>query len=448
MKPASCRTIALRLSRLRTGLPSLASNNNNQSFHHQRCLASTLAKDGRIASARTKAGSSFSTAVMEADSDDDDEQEQEYHSNTTITPPAETRNVWGHKASRNSVAARTQSATRRNNYQQPPNPNSNQTNGQASSAPQLTECTCGFQKQQDLHEDAHEPLPPPLPKPVYSVHKRVLPPNLTALSSPEGRQYLLESMSNNTAESYWALTEQFVNQSDPAYCGVTTLLMVLNAMNIDPNVRWKGGWRFYGDEDVLLQRCCLNADRIRRVGITMEQFMILGTCHGMEITMKRPTTTASSTSNATSQPRYTLEDFRNDIRQTLDSRLNRNNSILVTSFSRAALQQTGDGHYSPIAAYHEASDQVLVLDVARFKYAPYWAFVEDLYQAMEPLDKATQLPRGWYIMRPPSVASYQHETKTEDRRPAHLVPEVYEKESCPVGKIKVEFCPAKDPTNQ
>ena len=33
-----------------------------------------------------------------------------------------------------------------------------------------------------------------------------------------------------------------------------TLLMILNSMNIDPNSRWKGGWRFYGDEDVLLEK--------------------------------------------------------------------------------------------------------------------------------------------------------------------------------------------------
>lgn len=306
----------------------------------------------------------------------------------------------------------------------------------------ILKCTCGYQDQKDVQDDhIHEPLPPPLPKPVYSVHKRVLPSNLTALSAPEGRRYLHESMTAQMAESYWALTEQFVNQSDPAYCGVTTLLMTLNAMNVDPNIRWKGGWRYYADEDILLSRCCLNAERIRRVGITMEQFMILGTCHGMRITMKRP----AVGNTPQSAPKYFLEDFRADIRRILDSRVNDQNSVLVTSFSRSALQQTGDGHFSPIAAYHEESDQVLVLDVARFKYAPYWVGVEELFRSMEPLDPHTDMPRGWYIMSPPAMQQHTNSYKmaSEDRRPAHLVPESHEQEACPVGKIKVQFCPAK-----
>ena len=37
-----------------------------------------------------------------------------------------------------------------------------------------------------------------------------------------------------------------------------------------------------------------------------------------------------------------------------------------------ALLQTGDGHFSPVAGYHAGTDSVLVLDVARFKYPPYW----------------------------------------------------------------------------
>jgi glutathione gamma-glutamylcysteinyltransferase len=315
----------------------------------------------------------------------------------------------------------------------------------AKAKEEVRPCTCGLKDQKELQLDNRQPLPPPLPKPTYSVHKRVLPATLIALSSPEGRQLLVESLANQTAESYWSLTEQFVNQSDPAFCGVTTLLMVLNAMNMDPNVRWKGGWRYYGDEDVLLQRCCLNAERIRRVGITMEQFMTLGCCHGMRITMKRPAVVLDEETKRLppmSAPHYTLEEFRKDIQQTLDSRFNKENAILVSSFSRAALKQTGDGHFSPIAAYHQEKDQVLILDVARFKYSPYWVSIEDLYKSMEPLDEATQWPRGWYIMKPPIETKSYYEVTSEEQRPAHLVSEATEGDRCPVGKIKVQFCPA------
>eukprot|EP00536_Pseudo-nitzschia_multiseries_P002751 jgi/Psemu1/251948/estExt_Genewise1Plus.C_380029 len=270
-------------------------------------------------------------------------------------------------------------------------------------------------------------LPPPLPEPKYSVHKRVLPAQLTAFSSQQGKRYLMEAFASGTAESYWKLTEHFVNQSDPAFCGVTTLLMCLNAMCIDPNIRWRGGWRYYGNEDVLLNRCCFSAERIRRQGIVMEDFARLGRCQGLTIDMKRP-----------------LSEERSQDKPTNNSDMNGNAShqpILVVSFSRLALGQTGDGHFSPIAAYHEETDQVLILDVARFKYAPYWVGVDELFESMREEDSVTHKPRGWFVLSPPkNHECIDDEHGQEARRPIEFVPKVGEPEVCPISGIKVHFC--------
>lgn len=40
---------------------------------------------------------------------------------------------------------------------------------------------------------------------------------------------------------------------------------------------------------------------------------------------------------------------------------------MALGYSRRTLGQTGDGHFSPVAAYAAESDMTLVLDVARFK---------------------------------------------------------------------------------
>ena len=116
-------------------------------------------------------------------------------------------------------------------------------------------------------------------------------------------------------------------------------------------------------------------------------------------------------------------------------------SILVVSFSRGALQQTGDGHFSPLAAYHAETDQVLLLDVARFKYAPYWVSVQDLYNSMLPLDSVTKKPRGWFLLYPPKNSS-RASLSREDRRPAELVPKVGDQDPCPASKVKIDFCKA------
>jgi glutathione gamma-glutamylcysteinyltransferase len=226
--------------------------------------------------------------------------------------------------------------------------------------------------------------------------------------------------------------------------------MTLNALAVDPNVRWKGGWRYFGSEDVLLAHCCINPERVRRIGITMEEFGHLATCQGLHVTMKRAMASHPTAEEERNQHKYySVEHFRRDVQTVLqEDPLQQQDSsktgILIVSFSRAALGQTGDGHFSPLAAYHAETDQVLVLDVARFKYQPYWVKVDDLYAAMSPRDQATQKPRGWYIVHPPTVsASYKGlQITSEDVRPAALVPTVGQGSPCPVNVIKVDFCKA------
>lgn len=294
--------------------------------------------------------------------------------------------------------------------------------------------TCKCCEHQTSKSFSMQVLPPPLPEPQYSVRRRVLPDNLVALNSPVGRRWLIEAMTRESAAPYIILTEHFCNQSDPAFCGVTTLLIVLNALAIDPMVRWKGGWRYFGDEDVLLSNCCLSAEYVRRVGVTMEQLKQMAVCHGLQVQMERP--------------RDNVDLFRSHIQEFLQQE---NKGIVVVSYSRSALGQTGEGHFSPIAAYHEESDQVLILDVARFKYQPYWVPVTVLFEAMTLLDKVTSKPRGWYLMQPPlPSSSYKGLNITsEERRPASLVPLAGKGVPlCPIHTVKVDFCQAVRPRNQ
>eukprot|EP00521_Asterionellopsis_glacialis_P011574 CAMPEP_0195306766 /NCGR_PEP_ID=MMETSP0707-20130614/37367_1 /TAXON_ID=33640 /ORGANISM="Asterionellopsis glacialis, Strain CCMP134" /LENGTH=537 /DNA_ID=CAMNT_0040370993 /DNA_START=87 /DNA_END=1700 /DNA_ORIENTATION=- len=317
------------------------------------------------------------------------------------------------------------------------------------------------------NNNSYTELPPPLPEPLYTFHKRVLPPSCTALgASPQGRRRLLEALSNNTAESYWALSEHFTNQSDPAFCGVTTLLVVLNAMCVDPHVRWRHGWRWYGDEELLLDRCCIPPEKIRRARITIEEFANLAKCQGLKVTLRRPTTVqisnkSTNNDNATNGEvcQDDLQQFRNDILRMVQSPplstendTNENcqggyqqgsQGILVVSFARSSLGQTGEGYFSPIAAYQEDTDSVLVMDVARFKYAPYWVAVKDLYNAMQPLDGITNRPRGWFLLYPPSISPNIHggpHKSDEHQRPANIVRQVGEGDMCPIGKIKIDYC--------
>ena len=54
----------------------------------------------------------------------------------------------------------------------------------------------------------------------------------------------------NQAAQYFELAEQFLTQSEPPLCGLATIAMILNSLNIDPQRVWQHPWRWY-DEKML-----------------------------------------------------------------------------------------------------------------------------------------------------------------------------------------------------
>lgn len=73
-------------------------------------------------------------------------------------------------------------------------------------------------------------------------------------------------------------------------------------------------------------------------------------------------------------------------------------SFLIVSYTRKVIGQTGTGHFSPIGAYDESSDHVLVLDTARFKYGPHWIPLALMFEALLPLDLDTGKSRGYMVL--------------------------------------------------
>lgn len=193
-------------------------------------------------------------------------------------------------------------------------------------------------------------------------------------------------------EPYFPLSEQFVTQSEPSLCGLGSLTMVMNALRVDPRRIWKDasepGWRWWTDE-MFLTRCSGSMDVLQKLGITMEEFRLLGLANGATVRMHRPTDTAES-----------VDTFRSKIVRAM----RRDDSFIVLNFSRASLKQTGNGHFSPLGGYHSKSDSVLVLDVARFKYPPYWAPLPSLWKACCSVDTLTSRSRGWFQLASASSA--------------------------------------------
>jgi hypothetical protein len=87
----------------------------------------------------------------------------------------------------------------------------------------------------------------------------------------------------------------------------------------------------------------------------------------------------------------TLEDFRN----YAVANLRRPKDFMIVNYRREVLGQNRGGHFSPLAAWHEASDRFLVLDTADYKYPPMWVPAGMLFAAMADVDQSSGRSRGY-----------------------------------------------------
>jgi glutathione gamma-glutamylcysteinyltransferase len=235
----------------------------------------------------------------------------------------------------------------------------------------------------------------PAPESLPEFYKRELLPPCVDYCSAEGKARLIRALVNGDGEMFLPLSAQFRTQDDPAFCGLSTLVMSLNALQVDPQRRWKGSsvWRWY-DEDML--SCCEPVDSVRKKGISLDSLACLARCQGVVADVYRPPVPGGK------HVGWTEGAFRDMLLKSVRS----SNLVMVVSFSRTALNQTGGGHFSPIAAFDAETDSVLVMDVARFKLPPFWVPVSDLYGSTVPPDPDTGLPRGWMMIKRLAAAPF------------------------------------------
>ncbi|KAG8079211.1 hypothetical protein GUJ93_ZPchr0007g3981 [Zizania palustris] len=214
---------------------------------------------------------------------------------------------------------------------------------------------------------------------MASLYRRVLPsPPAVEFASEEGKRLFAEALQSGTLQGFFNLISCFQTQSEPAFCGLASLSVVLNALAIDPGRQWKGPWRWF-DESML--DCCEPLDKVKAEGITFGKLACLAHCAGAKVRSFRA-------------DQATIHDLRDHLVRCASSQ----DCHLIASYHRKPFKQTGTGHFSPIGGYHAGQDMALVLDVARFKYPPHWVPLPLLWEAMNTTDEATGLLRGFMLI--------------------------------------------------
>lgn len=207
-----------------------------------------------------------------------------------------------------------------------------------------------------------------------------LPEQLIPLTSAEGQILLRDS---EALADYVPLTSQFTTQINQAFCGVASMVMVLNALEVPAPLALEWDRNYFTQENIFSDQteAIIGRDAIARQGLTLTELSgILETYpvnaeihHGSDVS---------------------LEEFRSLIRANLETS---DNYVLINYLRRAIGQERG-GHISPLAAYDADTDQFLILDVSRYKYPPVWVQAETLWESINTTDSVSGKTRGFLLI--------------------------------------------------
>jgi hypothetical protein len=186
------------------------------------------------------------------------------------------------------------------------------------------------------------------------------------LSSPQGQAIFAQSDHRN----YWRMAQFYVTQDNMHYCGIASMVMVLNSLNIPaPKVFPDENYRLFTQENLFTLpavRALLDPKEIATRGVIFKTL-----AHSLE--------TFALKVNFVYAGEYPYAVFHREFVKALIQ----DGHYVVACYDRGLLHQQGSGHCSPLAAYDDHTDRVLIMDVSRFDGEPFWVTVEDLYIAMK-----------------------------------------------------------------
>jgi Phytochelatin synthase len=208
-----------------------------------------------------------------------------------------------------------------------------------------------------------------------------LPENLTGFSTHDGEVYFGES---DAHEAYFPLASNFLTQKTQSYCGVASIVMVLNALGVPaPPVPEYEPYRTFTQDNVLSVRtdAILPRETLARQGMTLDQ--IGGILRTQPVKV---------------EVHHASESSVDEFLKLASAYLREPGHFVIVNYLRKALGEQTGGHISPLAAYDAKADRFLILDVARYKYPPVWVKTADMFAAMNTPDAANDSKSRGFVL--------------------------------------------------
>ena len=196
-----------------------------------------------------------------------------------------------------------------------------------------------------------------------------LPDRLVDFRSAKGEALLLETPA---LDGYVSVSAAFETQKNQAYCGVASIVIALNAMEVAaPTTPEYEPYTIFTQDNVLNQKSEVILPRavLARQGMTLDQLGQILALYPVKVEVHHAAPGG-------------LDEFRTLAAGFVKDR----HRIVLVNYLRKALGQERGGHISPLAAYDPKADRFLILDVARYKYPPVWVTTQDLFDAMNTPD--------------------------------------------------------------
>lgn len=207
---------------------------------------------------------------------------------------------------------------------------------------------------------------------------------LVYLTEPEGQSRFMESELHS---DYFSLASYLEFEQVVTFCGPASVAAVANSLDIPrPSPDRLYSWTLF-TQDLLFNEANQKLKpyaHVEHEGLTLAQLDTFIENVGMN-----------------ADHYFADETSVEDLREALRTTLSDPNARFIANYSRKALPQDGDGHISPVAAYDEDTDTVLILDVAKYKYPPVWVTIETLHAGMTMKDSSSNRSRGFVIVSKP-----------------------------------------------
>jgi len=224
-----------------------------------------------------------------------------------------------------------------------------------------------------------------------------------AWNSKEGLLRLERSQFKN---DFYQLVNFYQPQINPLYCSVASSVMILNAIKYGEIPSQKSGEISKPDGGkiefkLFTQEGFLNdeTDKIKPHTIIKyqdpNQFGIYDA--GLSIAdLAKILTKVYNLKVVLTHIETVDEKQEKKFRQTIKKILIDRDKFLITNFDGKILGHQTRGHISPLVAYDDSSDSVLILDVALHKNQWFWISVNELLKAMNSKDNDSY--RGYLVV--------------------------------------------------